>query len=389
MAKNKHIFYLADLLYRKIKEELGRDEEAELEKWLSENGENSRLAEELKQTVAFREKERKYRLFDKYYDYESLHRRIRKERRKRVVRYAVAAAVFLIPFLICLIYWKFPQGQQEIYYVKNDLPPGKAIATLVLEDGTVKRLGKENFVLASGNVVATNHNHQLVYQSGDSVVWKEAERFHTIEVPRGGEYFLELSDHSRIWLNSESSIRFPVTFRGKERKVKVSGEVYMEIARDTSRPFRVETEAFQVQVLGTEFNIRAYPDEMRAAATLVKGKVEITDRSGDTYLLKPSEQFTYDVERQKVQIETVEPDLYTFWKDGGYIFKTQSLENILNTISRWYDLEIFYANSNIKNITYSGRIKRYESATVLLDFFERLGGVKFEISGKTVVVRKD
>ena len=213
--------------------------------------------------------------------------------------------------------------------------------------------------------------------------------YNTIRVPRGAEFNVTLDDGTKVWLNSESSIRFPVAFLGEERRIWVSGEVFAEVAEDAGRPFIMNTGKIDIKVLGTKFNVRAYSDEECIMTTLVEGAVQVDDSSGEVAVLSPSEQLVYDKASGRNDVRKVDVELFVSWKDGVYLFESQRLEDIMTLISKWYDVEVFYQNAGVKDIIFSGRLKRYENAETLLNVFESLGGVRFTVQGKTVVVEAE
>ena len=268
------------------------------------------------------------------------------------------------------------------------LLPGKSMATLTLSDGSSKLLSPENFDLMDGSKRIVNDPGGLSYQVEDTSECMETA-YNEITVPRGGEYKVTLDDGTRIWVNSESYIRFPVVFHGDERRIWVSGEVFLEVTKDSERPFVVNTEKLDIKVLGTQFNVRAYPDEKCIQTTLVEGCVRVDNSLGKVAVLAPSEQLLYNAQNGKHEVREVDTELYVSWKDGVYVFVSQRLEDIMLLISKWYDVDVFYQNSTVKDIIFSGRLKRYENAETLLKVFERLGGVRFSIQGKTVIVEDE
>lgn len=292
--------------------------------------------------------------------------------------------LFLVLFLLP------QQGEKETFSLTSaTLQPGHSQATLVLSDGSQRDLAGENFTISLEGTQAINNANQLAYADTGSIIQSEEKKYNTIIVPRGGEYQLMLSDGSKLWLNSESSVRFPVKFDREIRDITVSGEVYLKVAKDRSRPFIVNTGDFAIRVLGTSFNIRAYKNENAIYTTLVEGKIRIDAPDGRQFNINPSEQLYYNKQLSQYTTKQVDTDLYISWKDGIYVFEKQSLEDVLETISRWYDLTVLYVDSDVKDISFSGRIKRYEDASTILQLIESLGGVKFSVQGRTLFVQKE
>ena len=379
---------IADIIFAYIKGTITESELEELNKWVEATEEHRELFQQIITSVSYQNKETVYRRFDPYYDFERLKGAIR-ERKRSMWKYIAAAAVIVLPLLVTLLL----QLEQEGIFPEErmreiSLLPGKSMATLTLSDGSSKLLSPENFDLMDGSKRIVNDPGGLSYQVEDTSECMETA-YNEITVPRGGEYKVTLDDGTRIWVNSESYIRFPVVFHGDERRIWVSGEVFLEVTKDSERPFVVNTEKLDIKVLGTQFNVRAYPDEKCIQTTLVEGRVQVDNSLGKVAVLAPSEQLLYNAQNGKHEVREVDTELYVSWKDGVYVFVSQRLEDIMLLISKWYDVDVFYQNSTVKDIIFSGRLKRYENAETLLKVFERLGGVRFSIQGKTVIVEDE
>ncbi|MBS7197087.1 MAG: DUF4974 domain-containing protein [Bacteroidales bacterium] len=379
---------IADILFAYIKGTISECELEELTKWVEAAEEHRELFQQIVTSVSYQDKEAVYRRFDSYYDFDRLRGAIR-GRKRGMWKYVAAAAVIALPLLVSLLL----QIRQEGIFPEErmreiSLLPGKSMATLTLSDGSSKALSPENFDLMDGSKRIVNDPGGLSYQVEDTSECMETA-YNEITVPRGGEYKVTLDDGTRIWVNSESYIRFPVVFHGDERRIWVSGEVFLEVTKDSERPFVVNTEKLDIKVLGTRFNVRAYPDEKCIQTTLVEGRVQVDNSLGKVTVLAPSEQLLYNAQNGKHEVREVDTELYVSWKDGVYVFVSQRLEDIMLLISKWYDVDVFYQNSTVKDIIFSGRLKRYENAETLLKVFERLGGVRFSIQGKTVIVEDE
>ena len=379
---------IADIIFAYIKGTITESELGELTEWMDAAEDHRELFQQIITSVSYQNKEAVYRRFDSYYDFDRLRGAIR-ERKRNMWKYVAAAAVIALPLLVTLLLQIrqegiFPEGRMR----EISLLPGKSMATLTLSDGSSKALSPENFDLMDGSKRIVNDPGGLSYQVEDTSECMETA-YNEITVPRGGEYKVTLDDGTRIWVNSESYIRFPVVFHGDERRIWVSGEVFLEVTKDSERPFVVNTEKLDIKVLGTQFNVRAYPDEKCIQTTLVEGRVQVDNSLGKVAVLAPSEQLLYNAQNGKHEVREVDTELYVSWKDGVYVFVSQRLEDIMLLISKWYDVDVFYQNSTVKDIIFSGRLKRYENAETLLKVFERLGGVRFSIQGKTVIVEDE
>lgn len=386
MKISQHIFLLAEKIYKCLGWNASVEEKHDIKEWEGASAERSELVDRLSETASYREKQQLYRSFDPYYDWNKLRRAIVRRKNHRVLFRLSTAAVILLLISLGSLYWAKVNVKVEPTVFVSALVPGRSVAVLTLADGSKKELAEEQFVISASDVVVENRNNSLRYNVKDSVVPTGREVYNEIYVPRGGEYHLVLSDGSQVWINSETKVKYPVEFKGPERKIYISGEAYVKVVRNESQPFMVKTDDFVLQVLGTEFNIRTYRDEKASYATLVKGSISIKDESGSCFKLKPSEQLSYDKQQRVSYVKPVQTDLFTSWKEGMYIFEKQRLEDVLSIVSRWYDLTFFYVNADVKDISFSGRVKRYEDGRVLLNLFEQLGGIKFQVNGKTVTV---
>ena len=380
---------IADIIYAYIDGSITEGQLGELTRWLGAAAEHRELFERLIAAASYRDKEAIYRRFDEYYNFDRLRHAIRHQRRIEWRRIAAAAAVVILPLLVTffLLEQRVDSVRQE-YPGEMTLLPGKSMATLTLSDGSSKALNRENFTVVDGSKRIVSNRGGLVYTGKDTSSVEE-EVYNTIRVPRGAEFNVTLDDGTKVWLNSESSIRFPVAFLGEERRIWVSGEVFAEVAEDAGRPFIMNTGKIDIKVLGTKFNVRAYSDEECIMTTLVEGAVQVDDSSGEVAVLSPSEQLVYDKASGRNDVRKVDVELFVSWKDGVYLFESQRLEDIMTLISKWYDVEVFYQNAGVKDIIFSGRLKRYENAETLLNVFESLGGVRFTVQGKTVVVEAE
>ena len=211
--------------------------------------------------------------------------------------------------------------------------------------------------------------------------------YYTMNVPYGAEYNLRLPDGTKIYLNAGSSLRYPDQFSGETREIFLTGEAYFEVAPDSLHPFIVHTAEVAVRVLGTSFNVNAYPERETVAATLVEGSVQVNYKAGQQ-VIRPGMQLVYDKQNGKAEVSAVDTEVYTSWKDGYYYFKREPLENIMEVLSRWYDLNVFYHNQDLKRMEFGGRLKRYDDISYLLKKMEETQDVEFIIKGNTITVQR-
>ena len=187
-------------------------------------------------------------------------------------------------------------------------------------------------------------------------------------------------------MNSASELKYPVRFDGNERKVYLSGEAYFEVTKDTERPFYVVTEDVQIRVYGTEFNVNTH-HLGKIQTVLVNGKVGIKKRgaTGET-MMKPGELASFDREAGTFEVKEVNVRQYVVWKDGYFTFENESLEQIMNTLSLWYDVDVFFQAEAAKQLVFTGYMKRYDDISEILNAIMDVVGVNFTINGKSIVV---
>jgi len=316
-----------------------------------------------------------------------------KKRRPRHLmfrRVATIAASLLI--LISVGYFFTYQrkgGTMTSEIIKNDIPPGGEKAILTLADGSVVVLDKTRPGVVSDDGEATvvkQGDNRLVYNSGKTGADKRQE-LNTLATPRCGEFQLVLSDGTKVWLNSESTITYPVVFDDKERHVVVSGEVYFEVSKTAGKtPFIVELkDRVRIEVLGTQFNVNAYDDENSIKTTLIEGSVKIVSTSTNrSTLIKPGEQAGVD-RSGNLSVKEVDTDEATAWKNGRFIFDNADINAVMRQISRWYDIDVEYVGAI--NQHFGGSISRKVNASKVFEMLEMTGEIKFEISERRVIVK--
>ena len=268
----------------------------------------------------------------------------------------------------------------------NDLPPGKNNATLTLADGNTIALDKAaNGGLAQqGDMKVVKMNGQISYtnaeaggNAGGGIL------LNTIATARANQYQLVLSDGSKVWLNAASSIRFPAAFKGKERKVEVTGEVYFEIVKNPSMPFKVQVNGGEIEVLGTHFNVNAYPDEAGVRTTLLEGAVAVR-KEGRQQLLAPGQQAKFTQSGEISVLKNVDTGIETAWKDGYFWFNNSDIYSLMRQVSRWYDVEVNF-EGKITEDGFTGKVSRSVTLSKLLHVLEQYD-IHFKIEGKKIMV---
>ena len=268
----------------------------------------------------------------------------------------------------------------------NDIAPGKQGATLTLANGKKIRLGNAaNGELAkeAGLVITKAANGQLIYEVEKG--HGELSKVNTLTTARGETYEVRLPDGTLVWLNAASSLSYATkpNERG-ERKVKLEGEGYFEVAKDKDHPFVVQTRGQEVEVLGTHFNISSYADDEVEKTTLVEGSIRLSS-GGRARLLKPGQQA--NIKGAGISVEDVDTDQAIAWKNKEFMFQSESIEGVMKAVERWYNVEVIYVGARTKE-RFTGGVSRYDNVSKVLDIVEFTGASHFKITGRKIYVSK-
>lgn len=371
-----------DILAARIHQEsLTETEEKLFQDWLKENrGVYAQLETFYREHVGLSTGE-----IDRYWR-ENTIRRCKQSGKRRLFRYAAFAAMVMLVigtglYLLFSLETPCPQIAEVAIF------PGSPKASLTLASGEKFDLLQTDTVICEESGRIRNKHNRLEYFSAKTSLPTVAPEYNTLNIPRGGEYQLKLADGTLVWLNSETTLRYPVLFSQSERRVYLEGEAYFQVAKDAEHPFIVSVDGVDITALGTQFNILASGKNKPVYTTLVEGLVRVKQEKGKVCVLHPSEQAVCLKETGVIQVRQVKTSVYTSWKDGYYTFEQQTVENIMNTLARWYDIQVFYQNQEVAQLRFSGRLKRYEDITNLLTMIKLTNDVNFEIKGKTIVIK--
>ncbi len=249
------------------------------------------------------------------------------------------------------------------------------------------QIGDERITMDQNNTLAWSEDLSVLNQNGETIHHSslEQDKPHTLVVPRGSEFDFTLADGTHVWLNSESSITFPAHFEKNKRAIQVQGEVYLEVSKDKNRPFHVALSQGNVQVLGTRFSVYDRPNE-ELYAVLVEGSIAYIDEEAKQHLVKPSEKIALNRKSRKISIKKIDTNHYTSWTKKMYVFNDQRLEDIMQTLARWYDFDFYFENEALKNEVFSGRLKRTQNLTNLLKSYEAIADIQFKMEGKKIYI---
>lgn len=267
------------------------------------------------------------------------------------------------------------------------IEPGTNKATLTLEDGSVITL-KKGDSLQTQNV--KSNGEEIIYKANESNTKDIA--YNLLTIPRGGQFYVELSDGTKVWLNSDSKLKYPVHFiKGNKRQVElVYGEAYFDVtpsSKNKGEEFIVLNKSQEVQVLGTEFNIKAYKNELITYTTLVEGKVAVKHENGKQRLL-PNQQMSLDAETKNISIQDVDVYNEISWKDGVFSFERKSLKEIMKVLSRWYDVDVVFENKSLEDVRFFGVLGKDQEIEEILEIIKEFKIIEeYEIKDKTIILK--
>jgi transmembrane sensor len=396
---------IAGLVIKSLRNELSQQEADELESWKNASADNAHFIE---QVTSDEQLLQGLRAIDGMQDerlWEKIHAGVTMDvpviamesyQRPLWVKWVAAASITAV-VAIGGYMWLGGDGKKPVAKTdtqdtrfKNDIAPGEQKAVLTLSDG--RKIVLDNAagtVAQQGGSVVKNENGELVY---DDLAKKGEVLYNTLSTARGQTYPVTLADGSKVWLNSASSIRYPVAFNGNERVVEITGEAYFEVKRNPEKPFRVSIlppsggsgNHAVVEVLGTHFNVMAYEDENSINTTLLEGSVKFI-KDGQANLLKPGQQVQLKDNGQRKVISEVDTEQVVAWKNGYFQFDGATIEEIMRTASRWYDMEVSYEGGKV-NRSFVATVSRNTPISKLLQLLEMTDRVHFKVEGKKVIV---
>lgn len=380
----KSAYRVSYLLAGHIRQTLTNAEKDELEAWKNQDDHNRKLFAELTDEDNIQQLLTEYERPDTESYLEKSKEQltfIKRKHRNRIWSYVAAAGVISAAFI--LFYFKPFSGSRHTDPVitKNtdaDILPGDTVASITLGNGKTVRLTTSRDTVINGLAIISGSQGEVVYNSTNQAVEQ-----HTLSVPRKGFYRLVLPDGTKVWLNSSTSITYPTAFNGNERRVKVNGETYFEVAPDKNKPFRVETDLFTVEAVGTAFNVNTYADEPIATTTLVEGVVRMIN-GNQTTLLKPGQQWQLAGNQSKVVQTDTRP--YTAWINDEFRFSNTPLDAIMRQVARWYDAEVVFKDN--VSVELNATIEKDVPLSKLLYLLAKTDEVHFSIEGNKIIVTK-
>ncbi|WP_316797712.1 FecR family protein [Pedobacter frigidisoli] len=299
----------------------------------------------------------------------------------------IAAAAAIVLLALGGLYFmqnKAPLSGQVGSVYKNDIDPGGEKAYLTLADGKKISLDhlQQGGIAQPGVEISKSPNGMVVYKV--SAGREATDATNTLETPNGGKFSIVLPDGTKAWLNAASRLTYPLSFRNKEKRiVTLSGEGYFEVAHDKAHPFLVNSQRQTVQVLGTHFNIQAYPNEKHIRTTLLSGSVRISGNTTVAKILKPGEQADFDT--NGITVSQADKEQANAWINDDFVFNGEDLHTVMRQVARWYDVEVVYDGEQ-DNAAFYSTISRRKKLSEILKALTMNQGIHFKLEGRRVTV---
>lgn len=382
------------LICRRLLGSITEEEQAALDKWRSESQHNEASFKRMLHSAWIDNEMNRLRIADYRRPLADMKRRIamesehsrksgtivfRSKEAARQMAYGLSAAAVVLLIVVGAAMY-FMRGSNEtqrqiakVEKTEHAIVHGTTQAVLTLDNGKSVKLGSDE-----------TSNERLIAEA----VKDEEIKFSNLTTPRGGEFKVVLEDGTEVWLNADSRLRYPEKFGDSERRVELTGEAYFKVAKDIDKPFYVVSGGQEVRVYGTEFNVNAYSDDANIYTTLVSGQVSLKTFGGNNseLMLTPGRQAVYDKSTEAAHVKTVDTEVVTSWRSGAFVFEDQTLEQIMRTLSRWYDFNYEFADKEVAQIVFMGSIPRYGSFNEVVEIFRKMGGIRMRLKGDKVII---
>ena len=371
---NKH-FRIAEIMAAFFTGSQTEQDERDFEEWAKESDRHKAFVNRLLNPEEYEENRRALDKFQVEEAWSKMDKKIGDTKVRKLpswkwgVRYA---AVVLVLLSAGVYYWWNSEEVREEVPVLYQIAAGTTGARLTLGDGSVVDVLKDRAVElkeVDGTKIVTD-SIGIDYSTQETV--DTAEVMNTVQTLTGMEYMLTLSDGTKVFLNAETKLKFPTKFQKEERVVVLEGEAYFEVRKDATHPFIVKANDVDVKVLGTSFNLRSYSDENSIATTLVSGKVAVYAGENSEEIV-PGEQAVYMKETGKMEVKPIDVTLYTAWHTGKFIFRNETLEEMMSYLSRWYGVKYRFIDEGAKKLQIGARLDRYNNMNPIIEMLKKTG----------------
>lgn len=380
---------IIELTISKVSNELSSSEAEELKLWIANN---PSLSDELEDYVTILRKSmnlKKTQQINKENAWEKISASTKQKHPIISVRQILRYAAIVLPIigLGVILYQNLKVNQDltdsNIQVITSNLTKNPL---LVLSTGETVNLDEsQNQVIEEqdGTVISRNDNNQLEYTASS----KESNLTNTLIIPRGGSYGIQLADGTKVWINSDSQLKYPSSFGEGERKVELTGEAYFEVVTDAKRPFVVVTNQMEVMAKGTSFNVSAYPSDGQTATTLVEGLVEIKSGSNKPLTLKEGYMATAKIDCPSLSVQKADVNQVKSWVDGFYYFENMPLPELAKRIERWYDVEISLQGEDLEKVMFTGAMEQDKPVDFILSLIKESKSIKYSVNGKKIILK--
>jgi len=387
-------YNVSRLIYKSVSQTINSEEKKALERWLKK-GSNNEFYSEIIQSEAIHKKELLYKNSNKDKAFGRIQKKIdQREQSKlfvlktyKIFKYASILVVFLA--VGNLIYKTSFEETNVMENAVEKIKPGYEKATLVLSDGTIVDLEQhKNEMIVSNNLTQVQNTEKgLVYVPSEKSNQKKGVtqplKYNTLQVPIGGIYTVQLPDGTKVWLNSATSLTYPERFDGEQRIVQLEGEAYFEVTKG-AKEFIVQTSRANITVLGTQFNVSSYNTDPYFSSTLVEGKIKLSTsqdlNTNSSVILAPNQRGVVGANTSRIEVNNVDVEVFTAWKEGKFYFEKERLENILTRMSRWYNIDVVFDNESLKTETFTGVFYKNKTIDNLLDMISKTARVNYIIT---------
>ena len=396
MSTKNSPYKISKLIYKSLIKSLKKKEKESLQDWLKDES-NEKLYTEIVSSSSIYKKRALYEHSNKEKVFKIIQQKINKKKpiinRNYFKALKYAASVIIIFAIGNYIFKKQYDAQVITQEAVKNIKPGYEKATLVLSDGTTIDLEEHKNKLIKSDSISQIKNAEegLVYNINTKEAPVENDdqplKYNTLKVPIGGMYQVVLSDGTKVWLNSATSLKYPERFIGEQRIVQLDGEGYFEVAKNV-KEFIVETTTAYVTVLGTQFNVSSYSDDSFFSSTLVEGKINLTTSENintkNPLILAPNQRGVVYKNSSKIEVISVDTEVYTAWKEGRFYFERERLENILKVMGRWYDIDVVFEDESLKAEMFTGVVYKNKTIDNLLNMISKTAKVNYTITKSTI-----
>ena len=381
---NTYLYDIAAIILAYLRDEVDEEGLRKLNVWLEESDSHKALFARIQDEKMQYGDIQKILSYDAGGAWQVVQQKAARRRRKRLMRvYQVAASVVII-LGVAIAFLLREESTPVVPVVKvEEITPGRSMAKLTVASGDVYHLDSLHRVDLITSL-AENNGKEVVFIDRQLEEGEREIKYNKVEIPRGGEYQIVLGDGTRVYLNAQTELRFPESFASSEQRlVYLSGEAYFEVTKNPSKPFIVQCRDYAVKVLGTSFNVNSYEGDETSKTTLATGKVEI-DMDGKQTILNPGQQAI--IKNGEVNVKEVDVEVYTTWMFDNFRFQSESIQEIMTKLSRWYAIDVFYMNESVRNYHFTGYLPRYAKIADVLELLSLTTNIKFDVEGKTVIV---